>query len=112
MLKSVCDAKWCAFGFLSGGAGFGRLPDGDERNQDSAAKGEKRKSQKMTFVYTGKGKRSAQADSAPPEQKLCAKQACAIQVRQYLTHALRIKFRNHHILPHLSSPFTMFTNSL
>ena len=35
----------------------------------------------MTFVYTGKGKRSAQSDSAPPEQKLCAKQACAIQVR-------------------------------
>ena len=33
----------------------------------------------MTFVYTGKGKRSAQKDDAPAEQKLCAKQACAIQ---------------------------------
>ena len=33
----------------------------------------------MTFVYTGKGRRSAQADAAPAEQKLCAKQACAIQ---------------------------------
>mmetsp|Transcript_997 Transcript_997/g.1734 ORF Transcript_997/g.1734 Transcript_997/m.1734 type:complete len:95 (-) Transcript_997:1310-1594(-) len=33
----------------------------------------------MTFVYTGKGKRAAQGDDAPPEQKDCAKQACAIQ---------------------------------
>ncbi len=33
----------------------------------------------MTFVYTGKGRRQAQKDDAPPEQKLCAKQACAIQ---------------------------------
>jgi hypothetical protein len=33
----------------------------------------------MVFVYTGKGRRQAQNDSAPPEQKLCAKQACAIQ---------------------------------
>lgn len=33
----------------------------------------------MTFVYTGKGKRGAQKDDAPPEQKHCAKQACAIQ---------------------------------
>ena len=33
----------------------------------------------MVFVYTGKGKRSAQNNDAPPEQKLCAKQACAIQ---------------------------------
>ena len=33
----------------------------------------------MTFVYTGKGKRGAQKDDAPPEQKDCAKQACAIQ---------------------------------
>jgi len=33
----------------------------------------------MTFVYTGKGKRSAQKDSDPAEQRLCAKQACAIQ---------------------------------
>mmetsp|Transcript_17280 Transcript_17280/g.23803 ORF Transcript_17280/g.23803 Transcript_17280/m.23803 type:complete len:83 (+) Transcript_17280:135-383(+) len=33
----------------------------------------------MTFVYTGKGRRGAQADNAPPEQKHCAKQACAIQ---------------------------------
>lgn len=31
----------------------------------------------MTFVYTGKGRRQAQ--NAPPEQKACAKQACAIQ---------------------------------
>ena len=33
----------------------------------------------MTFVYTGKGRRQAQKDDAPPEQKACAKQACAIQ---------------------------------
>ena len=33
----------------------------------------------MVFVYTGKGRRQAQNDDAPPEQKLCAKQACAIQ---------------------------------
>eukprot|EP00559_Dactyliosolen_fragilissimus_P007885 CAMPEP_0184865888 /NCGR_PEP_ID=MMETSP0580-20130426/19549_1 /TAXON_ID=1118495 /ORGANISM="Dactyliosolen fragilissimus" /LENGTH=74 /DNA_ID=CAMNT_0027365265 /DNA_START=129 /DNA_END=353 /DNA_ORIENTATION=+ len=33
----------------------------------------------MTFVYTGKGKRSAQSDDASPEQKHCTKQACAIQ---------------------------------
>ena len=33
----------------------------------------------MTFVYTGKGRRGAQPDDAPPEQKKCAKQACAIQ---------------------------------
>eukprot|EP00804_Cyclotella_cryptica_P000882 CCRYP_001121-RA/>CCRYP_001121-RA protein AED:0.08 eAED:-0.10 QI:0/-1/0/1/-1/0/1/0/76 len=33
----------------------------------------------MVFVYTGKGRRQAQKDDAPPEQKLCAKQACAIQ---------------------------------
>ena len=33
----------------------------------------------MTFVYTGKGKRRAQKDDAPIEQKACAKQACAIQ---------------------------------
>eukprot|EP00957_Ditylum_brightwellii_P013595 1025556-Ditylum_brightwellii.AAC.1 len=33
----------------------------------------------MTFVYTGKGRRGAQKDTAPPEQKECAKQACAIQ---------------------------------
>ncbi|KAL3817153.1 hypothetical protein ACHAXA_006153 [Cyclostephanos tholiformis] len=33
----------------------------------------------MVFVYTGKGRRQAQRDDAPPEQKLCAKQACAIQ---------------------------------
>ena len=34
----------------------------------------------MVFVYTGKGRRQAQKDdNAPPEQKLCAKQACAIQ---------------------------------
>ncbi len=31
----------------------------------------------MTFVYTGKGKK--QDDSAPPEQKKCKTQACAIQ---------------------------------
>ena len=31
----------------------------------------------MTFVYTGKGKK--QSDSAPPEQKKCKTQACAIQ---------------------------------
>ena len=29
---------------------------------------------KMVFVYTGKGRRGAQKDDAPPEQKLCAKQ--------------------------------------
>ena len=28
---------------------------------------------------TGKGRRQAQSDDAPPEQKLCASQACAIQ---------------------------------
>ena len=28
----------------------------------------------MVFVYTGKGRRGAQKDDAPPEQKLCAKQ--------------------------------------
>jgi len=33
----------------------------------------------MTFVYEGKGKRSAQPDDASPEQIHCAKQACAIQ---------------------------------
>lgn len=33
----------------------------------------------MTFVYTGKGRRAAQKEDAPPEQKDCAKQACAIQ---------------------------------
>eukprot|EP00562_Extubocellulus_spinifer_P013145 CAMPEP_0178541956 /NCGR_PEP_ID=MMETSP0697-20121206/1807_1 /TAXON_ID=265572 /ORGANISM="Extubocellulus spinifer, Strain CCMP396" /LENGTH=74 /DNA_ID=CAMNT_0020174335 /DNA_START=212 /DNA_END=436 /DNA_ORIENTATION=+ len=33
----------------------------------------------MVFVYTGKGKRGAQGDDAPPEQKNCAKQACNIQ---------------------------------
>ena len=33
----------------------------------------------MVFVYTGKGRRQAQNSNAPPEQKLCAKQACAIQ---------------------------------
>lgn len=33
----------------------------------------------MVFVYTGKGRRQAQKDDAPPEQRLCAKQACAIQ---------------------------------
>ena len=33
----------------------------------------------MVFVYTGKGRRQAQNDNASPEQKLCAKQACAIQ---------------------------------
>ena len=33
----------------------------------------------MPFVYTGKGRRQAQKDDAPPEQRLCAKQACAIQ---------------------------------
>ena len=33
----------------------------------------------MVFVYTGKGRRQAQKDDAPPEQKLCAKQACAIK---------------------------------
>lgn len=33
----------------------------------------------MTFVYTGKGRRQAQNDSAPAEQKKCAKQACSIQ---------------------------------
>jgi hypothetical protein len=33
----------------------------------------------MTFVYTGKGRRGAQNDDASPEQKECAKQACAIQ---------------------------------
>jgi len=33
----------------------------------------------MTFVYTGKGSRQAQNDDAPAEQRLCAKQACAIQ---------------------------------
>ena len=33
----------------------------------------------MVFVYTGKGRRQAQNNDAPPEQKLCAKQACAIQ---------------------------------
>jgi hypothetical protein len=33
----------------------------------------------MTFVYTGKGRRQAQNDSAPAEQRKCAKQACAIQ---------------------------------
>ena len=33
----------------------------------------------MTFVYTGKGRRGAQKEDAPPEQKDCAKQACAIQ---------------------------------
>ena len=33
----------------------------------------------MTFVYTGKGKKRAQKDDVPPEQKACAKQACAIQ---------------------------------
>lgn len=33
----------------------------------------------MVFVYTGKGRRQAQREDAPPEQKLCAKQACAIQ---------------------------------
>lgn len=31
----------------------------------------------MTFVYTGKGKK--QSASAPPEQKRCKTQACAIQ---------------------------------
>lgn len=35
--------------------------------------------ERMVFVYTGKGRRSAQKDDAPPEQKACAKQACAIQ---------------------------------
>eukprot|EP00985_Skeletonema_marinoi_P008429 scaffold3816_cov124-Skeletonema_marinoi.AAC.1 len=33
----------------------------------------------MVFVYTGKGRRQAQNDDAPPEQRKCAKQACAIQ---------------------------------
>ena len=33
----------------------------------------------MTFVYTGKGRRQAQKDDAPPEQKACTKQAYAIQ---------------------------------
>ncbi|GFH52321.1 hypothetical protein CTEN210_08797 [Chaetoceros tenuissimus] len=33
----------------------------------------------MVFVYTGKGRRQAQSDDASPEQKQCAKQACAIQ---------------------------------
>ncbi|KAL7464293.1 hypothetical protein ACHAXS_004631 [Conticribra weissflogii] len=33
----------------------------------------------MVFVYTGKGRRQAQREDAPPEQKHCAKQACAIQ---------------------------------
>ena len=33
----------------------------------------------MVFVYTGKGRRQAQKDDALPEQKKCAKQACAIQ---------------------------------
>jgi hypothetical protein len=33
----------------------------------------------MVFVYTGKGRRQAQKDDAPPEQRKCAKQACAIQ---------------------------------
>ena len=33
----------------------------------------------MVFVYTGKGRRQAQNDDALPEQKKCAKQACAIQ---------------------------------
>ena len=33
----------------------------------------------MAFVYTGKGRRQAQKDDAPPKQKACAKQACAIQ---------------------------------
>ena len=31
------------------------------------------------FVYTGKGRRQAQNNDAPPEQALCAKKACAIQ---------------------------------
>ena len=34
---------------------------------------------KMVFVYTGKGRRQAQSDDASPEQKQCAKHACAIQ---------------------------------
>lgn len=33
----------------------------------------------MVFVYTGKGKRGAQRNDAPPEQKHCAEQACSIQ---------------------------------
>lgn len=33
----------------------------------------------MTFVYTGKGSRGAQSKDATPEQRHCAKQACAIQ---------------------------------
>ena len=33
----------------------------------------------MVFVYTGKGSRSGQSDEAPPEQKACTKEACAIQ---------------------------------
>ena len=33
----------------------------------------------MVFVYTGKGSRSGQRNDAPPEQKACTKEACAIQ---------------------------------
>jgi len=33
----------------------------------------------MVFVYTGKGSRSGQNEDAPPEQKACTKEACAIQ---------------------------------
>lgn len=33
----------------------------------------------MLSGHTGKGRGQAQADHAPPEQKVCAKQACAIQ---------------------------------
>ena len=49
----------------------------------------------MVFVYTGKGRRGAQKDDAPPEQKLCAKQGwfyCAYDIMIYMVLLLTITY--------------------